>query len=47
MDCSILVGLTDKGVIECCAMPDDKMSWMVGDGEIAQKSVKFYTDHFY
>ena len=27
-------------------MPDDKMSWMVGDGEIAQKAVKVYTDHF-
>ena len=46
MDCSILVGLTDKGVIECCAMPDNKM-WMVGDGEIAQKAVRFDTDNFY
>ena len=22
------------------------MSWMMGDGEIAQKAVKVYTDHF-
>ena len=33
-------GLTDKAVIECCAM-NEKMSWMMGDGEIAQKAVRF------